>query len=68
MLKRMDENKKQKCIGGRLGLALIARPKVDRKQKNEYIETDNENLRQAEMFKQIQIKKYKSDQPQLLSK
>ena len=25
---------------------------------NTYIETDNENLRQAEMFKQTQIKKY----------
>ena len=35
---------------------------------NIYVETDNENLRQAEMFKQAQIKKYKSDQAVLLPK
>ena len=32
------------------------------------VETDNENLRQAEMFKQTQIKKYKSDLAVLLPK
>ena len=32
------------------------------------IEGDNENLRQAEMFKQTQIKKYKSDLAVLLPK
>ena len=36
MLKRMDENKKQKCIGGRLGLALIEN-KINRKM-NTYLD------------------------------